>query len=696
MKSDAKAKPQDYKIQKLSAHRLSDLTGLQVDDLAGSTIGDLAERFRFQIDPQFLFMRKVCGKVVKTDPVTGIEYPVPFATVEVQDTDCNFLGYFPSGSPWSWFFPFNCKREVIATTKTDECGNFCVWIPRFDIDWVIRWRKFRICLPIVFKRPDLGDIIDTILPEVIPDFPPRPLPDPPPFDRLDPELLINRVGEHFGEHLAQQVARISSPPQFGQSIEKRDGPEISPALLRNIRPEFPQDLREAMEADCEADNYLPGLQNVAERLTIDPGQIEGVDLRRYIGPFKRCHDIYIPTWTRILDVPDITFRVLQDVDGDGTEEQIYGEGYFDVRWNAGTLSNIKLEADPTAIAGPICGTGEPIPCGDTPAIVMAGRLPLTGAPDIFNPVTGYALKMNRPHPSGEFGNSLPVTQAASPLRRVLPLYGCKDTDPGASHYRIMYEYSANNGATFSSPAPFLGTTWPLFRLDGSGNGETHWVTPDGNGWYPLALPAGPNAWLPQDLLIDWHSYKYADGLYRLRLQLGSGGTVSSESDPVSVVIDNSAPVAPLTVSYATSAGGSYTPLDAVCPVVRRGTTPSDMYFKVRLQASASHMRSAQMWASGCGSGSFQFISGTGGHHPGGTAYQHWHQSVLDNSQTMEAIYRLPAGAAEGTYSFGALVVGRAFTSTRPEYLVPPPEWDENTSEIWTRPTASFSVFNSNP
>ena len=33
------------------------------------------------IDPHLWFYRKVCGQVVEKDPVTGVEYPVPNATV---------------------------------------------------------------------------------------------------------------------------------------------------------------------------------------------------------------------------------------------------------------------------------------------------------------------------------------------------------------------------------------------------------------------------------------------------------------------------------------------------------------------------------------------------------------------------------------------------------------------------------------
>ena len=112
------------------------------------------------------------------------------------------------------------------------------------------------------------------------------------------------------------------------------------------------------------------------RLSIAPEKLGKLDLGRFIGPFRRCHTVIIPEWTRITDIPDITFHVTQDVNGDGVEETIYSEGYFQVRWNAGTLPTIKLVASPIAISIPDCGESIPIPCGNTPAISITMSLAL--------------------------------------------------------------------------------------------------------------------------------------------------------------------------------------------------------------------------------------------------------------------------------------------------------------------------------
>ncbi len=95
----------------------------------------------------------------KKDPATGVEYPVPFATVHVEDTDTNFLGFFPAESPWGWLFPLFSRREEIAVTRTDACGRFCVYVPRWEIDWILRFRRERFCFPDVLIKPNIRDLL---------------------------------------------------------------------------------------------------------------------------------------------------------------------------------------------------------------------------------------------------------------------------------------------------------------------------------------------------------------------------------------------------------------------------------------------------------------------------------------------------------------------------------------------------------
>ena len=220
--------PDQRKLSDIQTRRLSELAKVDAKELAGLTIAEASDRLRWIVDPSLFLFRKICGKVVKKDPVTGVEYPVPFATVNVEDTDCNLISYFPEGWPWGWFFPFFCSREVIATVKTDKCGNFCVWIPRFEIDWILQWRKTRICFPDIFVRPSIGDLLPVDEPKLIPErpFPPRPEPgpDPAPCENLTriPLSTVEALGGTAARQFAERVARLQAARSFGAPAETLD------------------------------------------------------------------------------------------------------------------------------------------------------------------------------------------------------------------------------------------------------------------------------------------------------------------------------------------------------------------------------------------------------------------------------------------------------------------------------------------
>src|SRR5689334_15046824 len=102
--------PSRIKLTGIQAERLGALSGVDAKNLTGLTVAEISDKFRFQIDPQLLFFRKICEKVVKQDPVSGVAFPVPYATVQVEDTDCSLLGFFPAQARWAWYFPFRCRR----------------------------------------------------------------------------------------------------------------------------------------------------------------------------------------------------------------------------------------------------------------------------------------------------------------------------------------------------------------------------------------------------------------------------------------------------------------------------------------------------------------------------------------------------------------------------------------------------------
>lgn len=681
--------PDQRKLTSLQAQRLAALSDLDAKALTGLTTAEIGEKFRFRIDPQLLLFRRVCGKVVKKDPVTGQELPVPYATVHVEDTDCSLLGYFPSTSRWGWYFPLRCRREEIATARTDECGRFCVWIPRWDIDWVLRWRHRRICFPIAFERPSIRDILEDLVPPVLqdPPFPgPRPGPDPAPFSRLNRGQVIAQLEQHLGRPAVQALSRADAAAGFGESRDALDEAMDAPAFPLSLPPPLPRELR-AINGRGHAKGDTGLKETLAARLQLDGESLREFDLRRYIGPFKRCIDVLVPEWKPIVDVPDVTFRVTQDVDGDGDEDTIYAEGLFQVRWNAGTIGPLTLVAGPNARAGLPCGHEGNVPCADKPAIVLAGRMPLSGDPTMYDPVNGYALRPNRPHPSGLLVDPLPNPDASTPFYGTLTLLGCNKTNAQATHYRVLFKYSGDGGGTYTAYTPFVGLTWPLFRLDGAGNLQMHYPASDAQGWYPINLPAGPNPFLPQDVLLDWPTYAFADGRYVLKVEVGSGGTVMDTSGEIAFNIDNSGPSAPLAVEWRKVGAGAFQPLDGNCPLVRRGAAPVDVEFRVTLVASARHLRSATLSAAGCGSGNFSLHSGT---------TEHWYTDASDNIETLQAIYRLSASAAQGTYSFHGSVVSRAISPSGYDggHLAIP-AWEYDRGDIHVHPSFAFSVVDMN-
>ena len=690
--------PDQRKLTELQTLRLGAMSDLEPRLLAGLSVAEISEKFRFRIDPELLFFRRVCGRVVKLDPVTGVEYPVPYATVRVEDTDCSLLGYFPISARWSWFFPFHCRRETIATAVTDECGRFCVWIPRWDIDWVLRFRRERICFPIIFERPSLRDILEELIPERIPL--PIPQPDPGPLatrgasDRpvlsgFDRGRFLALAEAHAGPLAARALDRASAQASFGRDSRELARVLDAPAFAEELPPPLPRELRAAASGIGRELNAGAASEAVraslASRLKLDVTQLRQLDLRRFHGPFRRCFDVFVPEWVPIFDVPDVTFRVTQDTDGDGDEETIYSEGFFQVRWNSGPIGPLTLQAGPNARAGLTCD-GDRVPCADVPAIVLAGRMPVTNVPTIYDHVSGYALRPNRPHPSGLFADPLPNPNAASPFMGAVSLFGCIKTDAKATHYRLQHRYSADGGVTFTSYSPFVGLTWPLFRLDGGGNPEWHYPTADAQGWYPINLPAGPNPFLPQDLILDWPTYAFANGRYVVKLELGTGGAVTSTSAEVAFNVDNSAPLGPLTIEWRKVGGGAFQLLVPPCPLVRRGSTPADLEFRVTLNASATHLRSAVLHAGGCGSGDFTLVSGT---------TEHWHVSTADNAEVLQAIFRLDSSAAQGTYGFSAHVASRAFNPNGGDggHLILPDPWEYDPDVLHIDPQFAFSVIN---
>src|SRR5579862_3549273 len=109
-------RPDEMLLNKISASRLSSLTGVPAEKLVGRSVADLRKELEWRVDPALWLFRRICGRVVKHDPASGEDWGVPGATVHVYDTDLNIFGYFPPGWPYGWFWPWFWRREEIGHT----------------------------------------------------------------------------------------------------------------------------------------------------------------------------------------------------------------------------------------------------------------------------------------------------------------------------------------------------------------------------------------------------------------------------------------------------------------------------------------------------------------------------------------------------------------------------------------------------
>ncbi len=655
---------------------LAQLSGLPQEELAGKPIRELDQILRWRIDPEFLFFRRVCGRVVRVDPGTGDIEGVPNATVYVEDTDCSFLGFFPVDGPWDWWWwlwPIFCDREVIATTITDECGRFCVWIPRWDIDRILSFRRERICFPEIFK-PSLGDILKEVGAEQRPPIrvDPNP-PDPAPFE-VPERAVLDQAGALLGRPSLGRLAASAGQEFGGQTGDLRTLLE-EPAFL----DAFPPPLRDDALERLEQVEGLPGSGERDQQRGVSATSNLDLSVSRAVGPFLRCRDIIVPEWQVVLDLPDITFRVTQDVDLDGDEETIYSESFFDVRWDVGDIAPVTLVASPIARPSPIC-EGPSIPCGDTPEIVTVGLMPL--ASTHHTNATGTATRVNRPRPGGLYSDPQ-VSPGQAPYAGTLQLHGCHDIG-GAQWYRVLYAY---NGA---SEVPFTGLEWFPPTL----TGPPWWMHafPDAAGWYKMPTAAEFANLVFPNWILNWPTTSFSDGEYVVRLQLADASKnplspPEEFSPPVTFAIDNKAPTVNFSQIRWRVSGGAWLPQNTftwpfVCIVIER-PTGADIEIEVTWGATATHLRDVSISASGCGAGTPGLLSAV-------STSQHWHENFGDNSVSNITLYTLPGSAAQGSYGFSIDAWSRAFNPAG-DGGGPATNWLANYSYIEANPSVDVAV-----
>jgi hypothetical protein len=712
--------PDRRKITEIQAVRLADASGLDAKHLVGKSIGEVHEALKWRLPPDLLLFRRICGKVVRRDPASGQLEPVPNATVHVEDTDCSFLFYSPPGWPmWTWLFPFNCHREEIASATTDACGRFCVWVPAWEIDWVLRWRRGRLCFPTLW-RPRIRDWLErVIVPELVPEppeiWPPRPyeatpitlphprtvaqakrpaaatpieipgggpedtvsslsmqrpgpgrrsvLPVPVPepagiASLLERPDVIQRLQEVAGSATAERITALATATGLGARSDRLQAELESPVIP--LPPPLPHgDIGKAIPKELEATLS----DEMRERL-------EGVNLRHWIGPFWRCVDVVFGLWETVRDVPDITFRVTQDIDADGTEEDIYSEGFFDVRWDAGPMSDVVLEADPGALSAPVC-EGPEIDTSDCdgPTILTAGLMALQGPQ--FDNATGYARLVNRAR-SGGTSSSPRDTVTTAPFWGTVQLHGCFRFG-GASYYRMMRR--PGGSGTF---VPVLDETWHAPRL---GPGAPIHMVPDSSGWYPIH-PVGDLVF--PHWLLNWRTWRYPNGMHEMKIELADGSKNKiDESGDVPLQIDNTRPYAVFTgLAWRHVGTGAWTPLPNACPVIRR-TPGLDVEISVGAEVSATHYRNASLFGQACNGAGLPRMDA-------GVLYDNWHTGPLDNTWSTTARFLVGHAMADGAYTIGINAQGRAFNPAGGDNG-PSAGWDYDWVYSWSHPRRHIAV-----
>lgn len=666
--------PAKHTLSDRQATRLAKATSLPKAELVGKTIDELRPRLRSLLDPRKLFFQRICGRVVKAD-IDGDERPVPFATVTVYDTDVSVLAWSPVDAQHSWLFPLRISREVLATVTTDECGRFCVWVPRLDIDHYLRWRLERHCYLEWLRKPVLVDVLRRLEPL------PRPGPGP------DPSPL--RIDEHVLTHAARVVAPSAIARLRETTAGLRVGALRSTADAALLRPAFEPSPPPMTKAAAKL--LDPELRpRLAARVGVPVALLEGLDRRRVIGPFLRCHTHVIPEWTTVLEIPDLTFEVTQDVDGDGEQEVIYREGLFDVRWDETSIGEVTLRADPIAITSLTCALEDPGPCGE-PTILFASNYPLqaTSAASAFHDAaSGYALLPNRPDENGIPLEGARIEPAQAPFAGSFYLVGCAER-PGATHYRVHHQVDGG-------PTSYLsGAYGPLAKVE-AGVLQQLLVSPVEGQWYPIVPRSA--GWTPVGILAPVSEGGDHAHTFRLEFGVQTGATITliagSQTPPVGMHIDGTRPFVAfeqLQWRQPDLSAGWQDLSTTDCPVMAR-QAGARVQIHLRVRVSANHLRDFSVTAAGCGpTAAPQLVtdaaSGLASDPPA-----HWHTGPSDNTHLRDLYYELPAGAPAGCYRFSVYAASRAFQPTTVvSGTLPEVAWRIDTAPLWVHPQLTVAL-----
>ncbi len=670
--------PDQVPLTQSQANMLSSLTGIDASKFTGLTVAEIASQYRWQINPDFFLFVQICGQVVYQNPVTGAQYPIPYATVTAQETICSYLGFFPILLPWGWFFPFDCHTVTVAQTTTDGCGKFCLWVPRFEIEWILRFRLERICYLELFSRPTVGSIVQYLQGQ----------PASPASGTVTLETgtaLYEKVEQLLGAPVAQQLAASSGNNTFGSLNTGQQSLLARTAFPNSLPPALPKEFRKTTSLSADAQrSAVRG--TLAHKVGLPVNQLSGLDLNNYFGPYLRCFDILIPEWVPIFEVPDISLNVTQTVDG--STQVIYSGPPFDIPWSVDGISGLTLISTSPVASSTVACSSPDVPCGDVPSLEFVGLMPLVNPPlpaaPYINATTGYATRPNPPHPGGTISEA-GVPPASAPYTGTLQLYGCTQVDD-AVYYRLQFTFTPPGSTTASALTPFTGLSWPIYQEVGGVLSE-QWPVADANGWYPLP-PAG---WFPENLLLEWdtmYSAFNANGTYTIQVDVADGTkTTLASSAPIAFVIDNTVPAVSWAAywSFNSDMSGAQLLPTTGCVVIDRGSDPQDVYIQLIFSVTANNLRQVELGTGGCAGGASLYSALS-------TA-QHWYEDAADNTLANTAIFLISASQPAGAYVFDVYADTRAFNPAGSD-SGPLDDWNYNSPAYrWTEPYFTIAVVN---
>jgi hypothetical protein len=240
----------------------------------------------------------------------------------------------------------------------------------------------------------------------------------------------------------------------------------------------------------------------------------------------------------------------------------------------------------------------------------------------------------------------------------------------------------------TSPQASFKLSWSLHRFVGGVLQETIPAF-DADGWYEV-LKASDD-WFPDLLLLEWQTWEFPNGLYTLTLEIADAGkNVIGTSASVGIRVDNSAPDAGFTgLGWRYSdVGGSFTDLSLDCPVITRDDSRA-IDIQISYSASSPSFRSFAISAGACGAGSS--IAPTSDI----TTLQHWTTDAnFDNSVSNSAIFQIPAGSLQGSYTFSLEADSRAFNPSGGDGGDSPVvEWNYNVTYKYVSRLLAVAVVN---